>query len=254
MIDLKGYYLDFINNLSLISKSEDLKSSLNSLEINIIKEILNLIGTPKFYYIPNHIEDYEFQVFNSNTIEINQNIIIETDIESYELVSKNTKIKVFSPTLIIHIKEKYKNFSELSLISNNKIRNNMIIMIRKHNGFWQFPTGCYSIINGRLEFIELFKKRNFEFINSQKEINIQECMKTLSSKNFELNKKFINLINNKNVDFLSYPKKNINYYVPAFVLTKAKILDVNQKVRRMNEDNLFKDALDDIYYYGVKLQ
>lgn len=254
MIEIKGYYSDFVNTLSLIAKNEDKKSTLSTLETNIIQEFLGLIKNPLFYYIPYHPEDYEYHTSPKKNIEIIRNLIIETEIESYELISRNTRMRVFTPALIIQIKETNKNFADLSLITNSKIRDNLTIVVRKHNGVWQIPTIGYSLIDDQIEIIELFKKRHFEFIHSQNQINIQDCLKILSVKNYDLHKKNISIINNKTVDFLVYPVKGINYKVPAFLFTKMKQLDANHKVRRLEEDNLFKEALDDMYYYGVRLQ
>jgi len=254
MIEIKGYCLDFFNAVDIYSSNPDKRSSLTNLEWNILKEIIFLATNPSYYYIPQHVEDYEYPKNSSGNIIFNENFIVESDIESYDLVSKNTRMKTYTPTVYIYIKEKDHNFDNLSLITNSKIKNNLLIIIRKYNGIWQIPTLGYSISEERLHFIELFKKRHFDFVQSQKQFNIQECLKIILKKTHDLHKNHIQTLNNKHIDFLSYPIKNIDYKVPAFLFQSINKPDVNRQTIRQDEDNNFKDALDDLYYYGVRLQ
>ncbi len=250
MVEVKGYFKEIIN---LISDYNNNDKSLSNLEINILKEIFNLLKEPKFYYIPQHIEDYEYSKNNYNNMMFHDNFVIETEIESYELVSKNVKMKTYTPTVYIYIKEFDKNFENISLISNSKIKNNFFIAIRKHNGQWQIPSIGFSIYDDKLLIVELFKKRHFDFIQSQKQVNIQECLNILIKKTHHLHKNHIQTINNKNIDFLNHTVSSIDYQIPSFLITKINKIDINKQMIRQNDDNEYKGALDDLYYYGVRL-
>jgi hypothetical protein len=252
MIEIKGHFLDLLKVWSEIEDSNK-KNSLTSLEYNIIKELLSLLKDPNFYCIPQHVEDYEYPRTSLNTFVFHESFIVESEIESYELVSKNIRMKTYTPTLYLYIKEHNKNFDNLSLITNNKIRDNILVICRKHNGRWQFPTIAYHIADNRLHLVELFKKRHSDFTQSQLHVNIQECLKITIKKMHDLHKNHIQTLNNKNIDFLSYPLGIIDYKVPSFTLQKLIKPDANKQVIRQKEDNDYKGALDDNYYYGVKL-
>jgi len=253
MIEVKGYFLDLLRSWNEIEDPTK-KNNLTSLEYNIIKELLTLLKDPNFYHIPQHVEDYEYPRNNLETLIFHESFVVESDIESYELVSKNIRMKTYTPTLYLYIKEKHRNFENLSLITNNKIKDNILVICRKHNGEWQFPTIGYQITEERLNIIELFKKRHFDFTQSQLHANIQECLKIMIKKTHDLHKNHIKTINNKNIDFLSYPLEIIDYKVPSFTLQKHNKPDVNKQVVRQKDDNDYKGALDDNYYYGVRLK
>lgn len=252
MIEVKGYFLDL---LTIWNEIEDpsKKNSLTSLEYNIIKELLGLLKDPDFYYIPQHVEDYEYPRNNSNNFVFHDSFIIESDIESYELVTKTIRMKTYTPTVYLYIKEKNRNFENLSLITNNRIKDNILVICRKFNGQWQFPTIGYHVSDDKLHLVELFKKRHSDFTQSQLHVNIQECLKITIKKMHDLHKNHIQTINNKNIDFLSYPMGIIDYKVPSFTLQKNNKPDVNKQTIRQKEDNDYKGALDDNYYYGVRL-
>ena len=63
----------------------------------------------------------------------------------------------------------------------------------------------------------------------------------------------IQTINNKNIDFLNHTVSSIDYQIPSFLITKINKIDVNKQMIRQNDDNEYKGALDDLYYYGVRL-
>jgi hypothetical protein len=252
MIEIKGYFLDLLRVWNEI-EDPNKKNNLTSLEYNIIKELLGLLKDPDFYYIPQHVEDYEYPRNNLNTFVFHETFVIESDIESYELVSKNIRMKTYTPTIYLYIKEKHRNFENLSLITNNKIKDNILVICRKHNGLWQFPTLGYHVADDKLHIIELFKKRHSDFTQSQLHVNIQECLKITIKKMHDLHKNHIQTINNKNIDFLSYPLEIIDYKVPSFTLQKNNKPDINKQTIRQREDNEYKGALDDNYYYGVRL-
>ena len=125
MIEIKGYFLDLLRVWNEI-EDPNKKNNLTSLEYNIIKELLGLLKDPDFYYIPQHVEDYEYPRNNLNTFVFHETFVIESDIESYELVSKNIRMKTYTPTIYLYIKEKHRNFENLSLITNNKIKDNIL--------------------------------------------------------------------------------------------------------------------------------
>lgn len=254
MIEIKGHYLDFLKNIDDLFNIVDKKNSLNSLELNIIKELMGLVKGPKFYYIPQHVEDYEYPKNTSNDLMFDENYVIETDIESYDLVSKNVRMKTYTPTIYFYIKEHDKNFEQLSLISNSKIKNNLFFAVRKYNGHWQIPSMGFSVLENKLYIVELFKKRHFDFVQSQQQVNIKECLNIIIKKTHDLHKNHIQTLNNKHIDFLSYPLNNIDYKAPSFLFHKINKPDVNRQALRQEDDNNYKDALDDLYYYGVRLQ
>lgn len=251
MVEVKGYFNEIINSFKEYNSGSD--KVLTNLEYNIIKEIFSLLVNPTFYYVPQHIEDFEYQKNNYNSMTFHNNFIVETEIESYELVSKNVKMKTFTPTVYIYIKEEQKNFENLSLITNSKIKNNFFIVFRKHNGQWQIPSIGFSVGEERLFIVELFKKRHFDFVQSQKHVNIQECLDIIIKKTHDLHKNHIQTINNKNIDFLNLTISKTNYQIPSFLLKKTNKPDVNKQMIRQNDDNNYKGALDDLYYYGVRL-
>lgn len=251
MIEIKGYFKEIVDTFSAYNLGGE--KVITNLEYNILKEIFKLLEKPTFYYIPQHIEDFKHSKTNLNNIMFEKNFVIETETESYELVSKNVRMKTYTPTVYLYITEKQLNFENLSLITNTKIKNNFFMAIRKHNGQWQIPTIGYSVGEERLFTIELFKKRHFDFTQSQKHVNIQECLNILIKKTHDLHKNHINVINNKNIDFLNYTINEIDYQIPSILLEKSDKLDVNRQMLRQNDDNIYKGALDDLYYYGVRL-
>lgn len=251
MIEVKGYYSEFIDSLDNILS----KKNVSIVEINIINELFSLIKDPSYYIIPQHIEDYKFSKSNYKAMEINKTAIIETEIESYELMSKNTKIKTFTPTIYICIKEDKKNFENLNLLINakNKIRDNIILVVRKHNGVWQIPSIGFNIFEDKLNLVEIFTTKYFEFQQSQKQINIQECINIILKKTNYLHKNNVYIINDKQIDLVFYQKKEIDYQIPTFLFMKKDKIDLNVQMMRIEEDNLYKGALDDLYYFGIRL-
>lgn len=251
MLNINSYYSDFLVSIDNIVLGKD--SSI--VEINIVNEIISLIKNPTHYYLPQHTEDYNFISKEIKDINIESTFIIETEIESYELSSKNTKVKTFTPTIYICIKEKNKNFENLNLLTNSKIkiRDNLILVIRKHNGRWQIPPLAFNILENRFYPIEIFKTRYFDFQQNQLLINIQDCMKTILIGTHKLYKNKISIIKNTQVDLLYHEINNINYQIPSFLLTKINEIAPNIQILRIEKDNIYKGALDDLYYYGINL-
>lgn len=251
MVNINSYYSDFLSSIDNIVLSKE--SSI--VEINIINEIISLINNPTHYYLPQHTEDFNFTSKDINDINIDSTFIIETEIESYELLSKNTKVKTFTPTIYLCIKEKNKNFENLNLLTNSKIkiRDNLILVVRKHNGRWQIPPLAFNILENRFYPIEIFKTKYFDFQQNQLSINIQECIKIILIGTHKLYKNKISIIKNKQVDLIFHEINNINYQIPSFLLTKMNEISTNIQILRMEQDNIYKGALDDLYYYGVNL-
>lgn len=254
MIEVKGYYKDFMNSLNSILLTDRKDIDISIIELNILKIIKEFVKGNNIYYIPHHPEDYSYPSSNIVSLEINKSIVIESDIESYELAGKNTRIKAFTPTLYFYIKEKNQNFSELSLISNVKLRDNFILTVRQHNGLWQISPIVYTFLNDRFNAIELFKQRSFEYSNSQETIHIQENNKLILTKIHETHKKNFTILQNRNVDLLVYVREGIDYRIPAFCLTHPNVLDTNSKIRRVDDDVSYKGALDDVFYFGVRIK
>lgn len=250
MLEINGYFNDFINSIdNVIDKNTTI------VEINIINEILSLIKKTIFYIIPQHIEDYPFNKNLVSNYDLEQTLIIESEIESYELISKNTRMKTFTPTIYISIKENNNNFQNLNLLINSKykIRDNLTIVVRKHNGNWQIPPIAFNFYDNKLNIIELFLNRYFDFQQSQKHISVQECLKIITKKTNDIYKNNISTILNKKVDYLNYQKNNLNYKIPSFLLLEKNKIDLNIQTLRMEDDNNYKGALDDIYYFGIRL-
>lgn len=251
MIDVNGYYIDFKKSLNdmLFNKN------VSIVEINIISEIFSLIENPDFYILPQHIEDYEYNLNSHNSLNLEKTIIIETEIESYERSSKNTKIKTFTPTIYICIKEKEHNFKNLNLLINSKfrVRDNIVLVIRKHNGVWQIPPIAFNIEEERLNIVEIFKNKYFEFQQSQKLINIKDCINTIIKQTHLLHKNNISILNSRQVDLAFYENKGIHYQIPTFLFIKKRAIDPNIQTLRIENDNLYKGLLDDLYYFGVKI-
>lgn len=251
MINIKGYYSDFLKSIDDTKLSKD--SSV--VDINIISEIISLIKDPLYYYLPQHSEDYSFIFKGATNLYFDKTFLIETDIESYELSSRNTRVKTFTPTIYISIKENNRNFENLNLLTNSKvkIRDNLVLVIRKHNGTWQIPPLGFNILENKFYPIEIFKTRYFDFQQSQSLINIQECIKTILNSSHGLYKDKVSLIKNTQVDMLNYKINDLNYHIPSFLFTKINVLEPETISSRIEKDNNYKGALDDLYYYGVNL-
>ena len=170
MVLSNNYITDFKNSLNkLIIEYEQEKTELVKSDALVIKALLKAIKNITSFsvpFIPSQYNEYEK---NKNIDYLNFNIPVSFEFNFNSFDSKIIKTNL--PYIIFKIPNQDGNLEYLSNLIGEKIKGDLIFMVRKIKGRWQLPIKAISISDEDIQDIIIFKNINFKMeINKSSEL------------------------------------------------------------------------------------